>query len=678
MTDLFTKIHDHVTDHATLYSIAGGVALVALVLIMLYLTSYDNVVDDKSLQAEKPVAAGQDKTRSEGEDQVDADVKSSKVPKEKRKIDKDRLKRLSKKIGAPPQVIDRIGKIILSKNVPKHQWMEIFQEALEDYREVQEDLLKTGTDDFHTKTLLERAIKANRKAAFPEAEDLILEAEERERAASLESTTKPQAHARNAVRLRAIRAQLAMCQLEYVRAAGLFESGADLAQGVDERMRIFMLVAAGFNWRQHGKTHSDKTSLLKSLGALRAALGLVSKESDPLFWADIQNDYAGALENLGRLEPGAGYREQAVAAYRAAIRECTQSRAPMDWAMTQYNLGVALESLAEFQPGTENLKQAVSAYRAALGVYTRGKEPAAWAMVQNALGNALGKLGERENGTARLEEAISAYRAALSEYSRERAALDWAMVQNNLGNALKELGIRQNSCYRLEEAEKAYRAALEEYSPRTVPRFWGAATNNLGVVLRSLAEREAGTSRLQEAVKLHREALKVFTREGHPRAWASTQNHLAEALQMLGQRQSNPEVLREALAAYEASLQIYDREQTPRDWERVRMNLGTTHSMLGEIQPGSGHLVKSIEIFRAILKETDREKKSLEWAAAQNNLGTALLGLGEHRSDLKHLDEARVALEAALVVYRYAGAEHHTKLVSRNLSRCRGIMKELD
>jgi tetratricopeptide (TPR) repeat protein len=220
----------------------------------------------------------------------------------------------------------------------------------------------------------------------------------------------------NAAAARAERGEIALTQLNYLRAAGHFEQASTLVPAEDNDRRGEYLRRYADALYRHGDERGDNIALLSAM--------------------DV---------------------------YRQALEALPRARVPLQWAGTQNNLGNALQTLGERESGTARLQEAVAAYRAALEERTRERVPLAWAATQMNLGSARLRLGQRESGTARLEEAVEAFHAALEEYTHERVPLDWARTQTGLGSALFSLGERTKNARTLDEAREAIDAAFAVY-----------------------------------------------------------------------------------------------------------------------------------------------------------------------------------------------------------------------
>jgi tetratricopeptide (TPR) repeat protein len=303
---------------------------------------------------------------------------------------------------------------------------------------------------------------------------------------------------------------------------------------------------------------SGTAKVQEAIAAYRAALEEITREGDPLQWAQTQTSLGSALQRFGAQEIGTARLEEAVAAYCAALEEQMRERVPLEWARTKVHLGNALTKLGDRDIGTARLEEAVAVYRAALEEWTRERVPLNWATTQNNLGIALTSLGEREIATEKLEEALAACRAALEENTREHVPLEWARTQLNLGNALASLGrimlwFRENyflsrdektACEpfplaqqwlesgtaRLEEAVVAYRAALEEYTRESAPLDWAKAFGNQGVAMMRLAGCTKDATMAKTAVSQIKTAYETMRSGGHSLDADHYKQRLAEAL----------------------------------------------------------------------------------------------------------------------------------------------------
>jgi hypothetical protein len=85
------------------------------------------------------------------------------------------------------------------------------------------------------------------------------------------------------------------------------------------------------------------------------------------------------------------------------------------------------------------------------------------------------------------------------------------------------------------------------------------------------------------------------------------------------------------------------------------MNLGNALRNLAERESGTARLEQAIAAYDAALLERTRERVPLDWAITKANLGIALAMIADRNGRTR--DQALVAIDAALEVFRTAGAE---------------------
>jgi tetratricopeptide (TPR) repeat protein len=479
----------------------------------------------------------------------------------------DRIIDLSKKLGVTQDAALSLLRIIGEREVPLEQLPQKLAEVAAQFQKFQAQLAALNPQNPLARSLVEQAQAEIKSGNFTKAHELLGQAKQAQIAAAQEARELRQkaqeaedAELIQAAASSAAEGDLAMTELRYQQAAGLFaEAAAIVPSGrEDERWKYLNAEATAF-YRQ-GMEFGDNAALRSAIERYRDLLELRPQKAFPQDWAQTQNNLGTALETLGERESGTQTLQKAIFAYREALKESTRERVPLDWGRTQMNLGNALLRLGERERGTAKLQEAVTAYREALKERTRERVPLGWAMTQNNLGSALSMLGMRESSTETLQQAVFAYNEALKERTRERVPLDWAMTQNNLGNALwalATLGGRDSGTERLQQAVFAYNEALKERTRERVPLDWAMTQNNLGTALASLGERESGMETLQKAVFAYNEALKEYTRERVPLDWAMTQENLAMVYKALFGKTHEPQFLDDALKAVDGALIEY-------------------------------------------------------------------------------------------------------------------------
>jgi hypothetical protein len=363
---------------------------------------------------------------------------------------------------------------------------------------------------------------------------------------------------------------------------------------------------------------------------------------------------------------------------RDAVKECrlalgvyTREAQPLDWARVQYSLAIALRDQAEWTTGVEQvalLGEAVKACRSSLEVRTRDSLPREWATTQNTLAALLSAQAEASMGAERsrlIPEAVAACRLALEAYAQEALSPDWASAQYNLANALRyqaegSKGSERASLYG--EAIKAYRSSMEVDTRSTRPWVWAAIQHDLANSLKEQAvagDKAEKEKLLRESVKAYRLAMEINTPDTFPEAWARLQTDLAATLRtqaVAGEGVKRAKLFGEAVDAYRLALQHFKREAHPTEWAIVQHNLATTLRAQAKASKGverASLLGESIEAYRLALEVTTREAQPQEWATLQRNLANALsdeTDICEGKERVRYSMEAISACRASMQV----------------------------
>jgi len=91
----------------------------------------------------------------------------------------------------------------------------------------------------------------------------------------------------------------------------------------------------------------DSQALGDAITALRAALEVHTRASDPADWAETQNNLGEALETQGDKGGGRATYDAAIACYRAALEVYTPEHAPADHASVTLSLARVEKKLAK-------------------------------------------------------------------------------------------------------------------------------------------------------------------------------------------------------------------------------------------------------------------------------------------------------------------------------------------
>ena len=186
----------------------------------------------------------------------------------------------------------------------------------------------------------------------------------------------------------------------------------------------------------------------------------ISRDQEPLAWAETQNQLGNILAALGQQRRDAELFERAIQCFSHALAEFSQENSPLEWAATQYNLGTANQALGRLLDAAQPLKIAVDAYTNALLVWTRDKHPEDWMYTMHQLGDTLHAHGKLLKGNRQLQKSVVAYKNALAVLDADNYPLELTATHNNRAAALHHLGETEGNPERLAEAIRSYEKAL--------------------------------------------------------------------------------------------------------------------------------------------------------------------------------------------------------------------------
>lgn len=195
----------------------------------------------------------------------------------------------------------------------------------------------------------------------------------------------------------------------------------------------------------------------------------VSRDKDPVAWAETQNHLGNILAALGQQRRDAELFERAILCFSQALEEFGQESSPLEWATTQYNLGTANQALGRLLEATQPLKIAVDAYTNALQVWTRDKSSEDWMNTMHQLGVTLHTYGKLLKGNRQLQKSVVAYKNALAVLDADNYALELTATHNNRAVTLHHLGESEENPERLKEAINSYEKALTVSMEQQLP-----------------------------------------------------------------------------------------------------------------------------------------------------------------------------------------------------------------
>ena len=227
----------------------------------------------------------------------------------------------------------------------------------------------------------------------------------------------------------------------------------------------------------------------RAVEAYQEAEKQVSRETQPLLWARIENHLAAVLQTQGQMKKDPKLLRAATLIYRTVGATLSNSAHANDWGLAQIHLGKSLYILAGLEGKPEYLQRATDAYEEALSVYDKNGAPARWAEVTNQYGVVLLALGEEMNADVTLEKAVSSFRTAMKVRHKDKTPLLWAQTANNLGAACFALAKRNSQNALLREASDCFEGATEIYRQQGVTKQAQVIEKNLQRVRRLLQTR---------------------------------------------------------------------------------------------------------------------------------------------------------------------------------------------
>ncbi|MGA9664945.1 MAG: hypothetical protein WBQ69_00655 [Gallionella sp.] len=224
------------------------------------------------------------------------------------------------------------------------------------------------------------------------------------------------------------------------------------------------------NYEQHRFSSKIFESLREALeGSLAAPPPNISRDQQPLAWAETQNYLGNILAALGQQRRDAELYERAIQCFGNALEEFRQENSPLEWAATQYNLGTANQALGRLLDATKPLKIAVDAYTNALLVWTRNESPEDWMFTMHQLGDTFHAYGKLLKGNRQFQKSVVAYKNALAVLDADNYALELTATHNNRAAVLHHLGETEENPERMEEAIRSYEKALTVSMEQQLP-----------------------------------------------------------------------------------------------------------------------------------------------------------------------------------------------------------------
>ena len=256
----------------------------------------------------------------------------------------------------------------------------------------------------------------------------------------------------------------------------------------------------------------------------------ISRDQEPLAWAETQNYLGNILAALGQQRRDAELFERAIQCFSNALEEFRQENSPLEWAATQYNLGTANQALGRLLDATQPLKIAVDAYTNALLVWTRDKSPEDWMFTMHQLGDTFHAYGKLLKGNRQLQKSVVAYKNALAVLDADNYALELTATHNNRAAALHHLGETEENPERLEEAIRSYEKALTVSMEQQLPIHLAVLCRvNKTTAQNVLAELTNDTGRAEEVADEFEVIIECFSHALQPLCLRHCEEQMSKA-----------------------------------------------------------------------------------------------------------------------------------------------------
>ena len=236
---------------------------------------------------------------------------------------------------------------------------------------------------------------------------------------------------------------------------------------------------------------SDPNWLTKAANAYQEVMDTISKDIDPIAWANVQLHLCRIRQGLGERSNDPEILENTINTLKEILEVYTLVDFPREWGSIQSRIGSMLYRLDSVKGEPDLLKESVVAYQSALRVFSKFENPLKWSELKHNLGQALQVWGDLSRNPKILDRAVLTCQEALQVRSRLETPLLWAATQNNLGSALFLLGRLSKDFEHLEGAAESFGRALEIYQSFGAARLSRVADRNMAKAENLLRTRVA-------------------------------------------------------------------------------------------------------------------------------------------------------------------------------------------
>ena len=236
---------------------------------------------------------------------------------------------------------------------------------------------------------------------------------------------------------------------------------------------------------------SDSNWYTKAANVYQEVADTVSKDTDPMAWANVQFHLCRIRQVLGERSNDPEILENTINILKEILEVYTISEFPREWGYIQSRIGNILYRLDSVKGETDLLKESVVAYQSALRIFSKFENPLKWSELKHNLGQVLQVWGDLSRNPKILERAVLTCQEALQIRSRLETPMLWAATQNNLGSALFLLGRLSKDSEHLEGAAESFGRALEIYQSFGAARLSRVTDRNMAKAENLLRARVA-------------------------------------------------------------------------------------------------------------------------------------------------------------------------------------------
>ena len=124
-------------------------------------------------------------------------------------------------------------------------------------------------------------------------------------------------------------------------------------------------------------------------------------------------------------------------------------------------------------------------------------------------------------------------------------------------------------------------------------------------------------------------------------------------------------------------MEEYTQERSPVQWATTQNYLGLALWRIGERESGTTRLEEAVVALHAALQERTRDRTPLQWAMTQSVLGFALVSLGERKEEPTVLEQALEAYDSALSILTSAGNNSYIDICRTGKERAVALLEQM-